>query len=272
MSLKPSKTKHLTSQIFKNPFKEHTTYVSNEYTFKLKDFDGPLDLLLSLVKDKKINILDINLLEIATQYLDIIHQLKEDEVDIAGEYLVMATTLLKLKTNMLLKDPSEMDQEIEEVKQKLISDLVEYQQFKEIRDTLKSLELERQDIFIKKPSNIDEFIVDTTDERLDGHSNPTKLIMVLRKMFERVYAQRLRQTKIESFKVTPADQIVIIKKLLRENDRLTFEQVFTVPSIKHFVVTLLAILDLSRQQFIHIHQDEQFGEILITKGEGYHEK
>ncbi|QGZ97304.1 segregation/condensation protein A [Mycoplasma sp. NEAQ87857] len=246
----------------------------SDYKFtisNLDNFDGPLDLILALVKDKKINILDINLLEIATQYIEIINQLKENEIDIAGDYLVMAATLLQLKAKMLLQEPEELE-EIEEEKQELIQQLVEYQQFIDVRDTLKTFETKRQDIFIKKPSNVEEFMVDDSSTRLDGHSNPMKLITTLRMMFERVYAKKLRTTSLKPFKLTPEDQFDFIKNLVLTNDKVSFEQVFNVPSIQHFVVTLIAILDLARQQFLTINQDSEFGEIWLTKKEVVDEK
>ncbi|MFV8414285.1 segregation/condensation protein A [Mycoplasma sp. Sp48II] len=245
----------------------------SEYTFQLQDFDGPLDLLLSLIKDKKISIFDINLVELADQYLKIINQLKDSEIDIAGDYLVMAATLLKIKASMVLQDP-EADEpaEVVEEKKKLIQQLVEYQQFKEIKEALRTFESDREDMFIKAPSNVDDFIVDSDDSRLDGHSNPVKLISVLRKMFERVYAQHLRTTKLETFNLSPSDQFPFIKKLLKEHEILTFEMVFTQPSLNHFVVTLLAVLVLAKQQVLVIEQKEEFGEITIKRGELYNEK
>ncbi|TNK87469.1 segregation/condensation protein A, partial [Mycoplasmopsis pullorum] len=89
---------------------------------KLDDFDGPLDLLLSLVQDKKIDILQVNLVELATQYLNIINNLKENDIDIAGDYLVMAATLVQLKAKMILSDPVEKVQ-VEEDKNLILQRL-----------------------------------------------------------------------------------------------------------------------------------------------------
>ncbi|UUD36014.1 segregation/condensation protein A [Mycoplasmopsis citelli] len=243
----------------------------NEYTFKIKQFDGPLDLLLSLIKDKKMSIFDVDVADLATQYLQIIAQLKENEIDIAGDYLLMAATLIQLKAKMVLQEPEAVE-ELKQEKESLIQQLVEYQQFKDIKEALKTFQFQREEIFIKKPSNIDQYIVDTDDSRLDGFSNPTKLITTLRKMFERVYAQKLRQTTLETIKLTPSDQFPFIKKLLAQNEKVTFEMVFNQPTIGHFVITLLAILDLARQQQLVIVQEEQFGDIYIQKGSEFNEK
>ncbi|WP_322900776.1 segregation/condensation protein A [Mycoplasmopsis felis] len=243
-----------------------------EHTFKLNDFNGPLDLLLELIKNKKIHIKDVNLIELATQYIQIIDEIKEMEIDIAGEYLVMAATLINLKTKMMLQEPGEINEEIEEEKKLFIQDLIEYEHFKKIREALKTFQNDRNDIFIKKPSSYDEYIVDEDNSKLDGHSSSLKLINVLRKMFERVYAQNLRQTKIEKFNLTPSDQFPFIIELLKNNEIVTFEMVFNQPSLNHFAITLIALLDLSRQQILKIKQEGEYGDITITKGENFNER
>ncbi|WP_245579603.1 segregation/condensation protein A [Mycoplasma leonicaptivi] len=245
---------------------------NSEYKFKLNDFDGPLDLLLALVKEKKVNILDVNLVELATQYIEIIEQIKETEIDIAGDYLLIASTLIQLKAKIILQGPEEISEEVEEEKKAFLQDLIEYEQFKNIQQALKTFQDNRNNIFIKKPSNVDEFIQDTDNSRLDGHSNPITLIGVLRRMFERVYAKQLRKTKLEKFNITPSEMFPFIKELLRKKERVEFEEIFHQPSIQHFVITLIALLDLARQQFLEIKQDNQFDIIYIIRGEEYNEK
>ncbi|MBT1379470.1 segregation/condensation protein A [Mycoplasma bovis] len=240
----------------------------NKFDIKLENFDGPLDLLLALVQEKNVNIMDVDVFELATAYLKIIEDLQENEIDVASDYLVMAATLLALKTKMLLFTP-EQKPEIEEDKRELLRRLYEYQQIKEVTKVLREHEESREEIFIKSPSNIDEFLVDDDKSALDGSSNPLKLITVLRKMFERTYAQQLRRTKLETFNLTPKDQIPFILNLFDSCDKVSFEMIFKQPSLNHFVITLLAVLDLSRRQIIRMYQDEQFGEIRFEKGPEY---
>ncbi|UUM19313.1 segregation/condensation protein A [Mycoplasma sp. 1018B] len=239
-----------------------------KYDIKLENFDGPMDLLLALVQDKNIDIMSVDLAELATEYLRIIDNLKENEIDVAGDYLVMAATLLALKTKMLLYTPEEKP-EIEEDKREILSRLYEYQQFKEISKALREQEGFRKEIFIKKSSNMDEFLIDDDKSLLEGHSNPLKLITVLRKMFERSFANQLKKTKLEHFNLTPKDQIPYILNLFDENENVTFEMIFNQPSLNHFVITLMAILDLARRQIIKLTQKEQFGIITFEKGENY---
>lgn len=102
------------------------------YEFNLQNYSGPLDLLLELVKDKKISILDINVLELANQYLKIINEIKNTNLDIAAEYLNYATIFIYMKAKYLSNKPEDIEIVTQE-KQKLINDLIEYKQFKEIK-------------------------------------------------------------------------------------------------------------------------------------------
>ncbi|BBA22459.1 segregation/condensation protein A [Mycoplasmopsis bovirhinis] len=245
---------------------------SSEYSFKIKEvFDGPLDLLLDLIKDKKIDIMNVDLIELATQYIEIINQIKESEIDVAADYLLMASTMVNLKAKLMLNDP-ETIQEVEEEKKVFLQDLIEYQQFKDIQLALKTFQENRNNIFIKKPSDIVGFILENDNSKLDGHSSPMTLISTLRRMFERVYAKELRKTKIEKINVTPAEIIPFIKDLLKQKERIEFEEIFSQPTIQHFVITLIALLDLARRQYLVINQVKQFDTIYISRGEYYNEK
>ncbi|QDY87653.1 segregation/condensation protein A [Mycoplasma anserisalpingitidis] len=240
----------------------------DNFDIKLDDFDGPLDLLLSLVQDKKISVFEINMAELATQYLQIINNLKDSDINIASEYLVMAATLIQLKSKLLLNSPEEKD-EVEIEKSNLLQQILEYKQFKEVSRTLKEKEELRDDIFIKEMSNLDQFILEKDNSKLDGTSNPVKLIMILRKMFERRFAQKLALAKLDTFKLTPKDQEGYIKNIFDNYENVTFDQIFNLPSLNHFVITLLALLDMARRQIIIIEQDEQFAELRFKRGPEY---
>lgn len=234
------------------------------YEFNLQNYSGPLDLLLELVKDKKISILDINVLELANQYLKIINEIKNTNLDIAAEYLNYATIFIYMKAKCLSNKPEDIEIVTQE-KQKLINDLIEYKQFKEIKNALSTFQKSRQEIYIKKPSNVDEFIIESDSSRLDGHSSITTLISTLRKMFERVFAQELRKANFSTVKINSADQIKFIKNVFGQRSEVKFEEIFTQPSLTHFVITLIALLDLARQQFLTLKQDSQYGEIKILR-------
>lgn len=239
--------------------------MQEEVKIQIENFDGPLDLLLSLVKDKHMDIFTIDLSELATAYLNLINQLKHTNIDLASDYLVMAATLIQLKAKMLLENPSQKE-EVEKEKKDLLTQLAEYQQFKKISQELRSKEEKRQSIFIKETENYDDYALPVDETRLDGKSDAIKLIMVMRKMFERTNAQKLRETTIAKFHLSPEDRRIEILELFK-NGNPTFEDIFSVPSIEHFVVTLITLLDMARKQEVILEQDDQFGEIRIIKGE-----
>lgn len=236
-----------------------------ELNLQLKNFDGPLDLLLSLVRDKHMNLLEIDLAELATEYLKMIDVLKDQDIDLASEYLVMAATLLQLKAKMLLERPDQQE-EVKKEKEDILRQLAEYQQFKKISNDLRNKEELRKGIFIKAVSNYSPFAYEVDETKLDGKSDAIKLIIALRKMFERVNASKLRETTIEKFNLSPADRRLELIKLFKSKDDVTFEDIFSVPSMNHFVITMLTILDMSRRQELILNQDNQFGEIKIQKG------
>ena len=241
---------------------------SDRISFKLDNFDGPLDLLVALVKEKNIDIFDVDLIELTNQYLEIIKNLKPNDFDMASEYLVMAATLIHLKARMILQDP-EVEEEVRKEKKRLLEQIAEHQKFKEIGITLREKEYDRQNLYEKEPEDLSEFIRETDDSVLDGHANSSRLIAVLRKMFERTYAEIIRNVTITTVAVSPEEMKKRIIKLFSERDEVSFEEIFSVPSVGHFVITLLAVLDLARQQIIKMEQDEIDGLIKFSRGIEY---
>ena len=241
---------------------------SDRISFKLDNFDGPLDLLLALVKEKNIDIFDVDLIELTNQYLEIIKNLKPNDFDMASEYLVMAATLIHLKARMILQDP-EVEEEVRKEKKRLLEQIAEHQKFKEIGITLREKEYDRQNLYEKEPEDLSDFIRETDDSVLDGHANSSRLIAVLRKMFERTYAEIIRNVTITTVAVSPEEMKKRIIKLFNERDEVSFEEIFSVPSAGHFVITLLAVLDLARQQIIKMEQDEIDGLIKFSRGSEY---
>ena len=236
----------------------------NELKFKLENFEGPMDLLLTLVKEKKMDIHDIDLSKLASEYLKLIDKLKTKNIDLASEYLVIASTLIQIKAKLILNNPEE-EKSIEKDKQELLKQLIEYQKFKEISKSLKDKEEQRRDFFIKKTHDYANFKQEEDPSKLSGSSDMIKLIMSLRKMFERVNANRLRQTTIEKFNLSPATRRLQLIELFKQKNP-TFEEIFSVPTLNHFVVTMLTILDMARKQEVILIQEEQFGDIKIRKG------
>ena len=253
---KEAKSKEKQDKKNKKTFENVT---EEKYSFKLSNFDGPLDLLVSLIKDKNIDIFEVDLAELASQYLEIIKNLQDNEFDIASEYLVMAATLLQLKARMLLQDP-EVEEEVKQEKKRLLEQIAEYEKFKEISKTLRDKENERKDLFGKPQDDLTDFIRETDD---------SGLVVTLRKMFERTYAELIRNVTITTVAVSPEEQKKRIIELFRNRNEVSFKEIFDVPTKGHFVITLLAVLDLARQQIVIMVQLENEGIIKFTKGVEY---
>lgn len=243
---------------------------TNDKQFSLGEFSGPLELLLELIKKKNVDIFDVDMVELANQYLQIIEDLQAKDIDVASEYLVMASELIYIKARLILADP-EVEEEVEEDKMKILRLIAEYQEFKNISKTLKEKELDRKNIYIKEASDVEAFIKEIDEAALDGFGTTSKLIMTLRRMFERNFAEKLRKIKLETFNLSPSERKVQIRALIKtvNQDIIPFNLLFTVPSLNHFVITLIAILDMSRNQELILEQDEQFEEIIIRKGAMY---
>ncbi len=243
---------------------------SSDINFSLGAFNGPLDLLLELIKKKNVDIFDVDLVELATQYLKIIEDLQEKDIDVASEYLVMASELIYIKARLILADPEEV-KEVEEDKMRILRLIAEYEEFKKISQNLKIQEAKRNEVYIKKPSNTDGFIKEIDEAALDGYGTTSKLIKTLRKMFERNYADKLRKIKLETFNLSPAERREQIIEIINglNSDIIPFEKLFSVPSLNHFVITMIAILDMSRREELVLEQDHQFDEIIIRKGVNY---
>ena len=134
-----------------------------EYAVKIHEFEGPLDLLLHLIKESKVNIYDIKIEDITNQYLRYINQMERLDLNIASEYLVMASELIEMKSKMLLpKYEEDDDEELEDPRELLINRLIEYQKYKDMTETFRDLESLRKEIYTKTPSSLKEY----TQERL----------------------------------------------------------------------------------------------------------
>ncbi len=230
------------------------------YKVKLEVFEGPLDLLLHLIQKNEINIFDIPIALITEQYLDYLRLMKVLNLDIAGEYLLMASTLLHIKSKMLLPNPSSEDeQEEEDPRAELVRRLLEYQKYKEA-----ALELDKRprldrDVFIRLNTEQD---LKTPEERLEG--NLFELIEAFRQVLERLKPERFHEVILDPLNVE--DRIEEILTILRnENRSLAFHNLIPEGSSLRFViVTFLAILEMVKMGLIRIFQATVFETIRIS--------
>lgn len=231
------------------------------YVTKINEFEGPLDLLLHLIKKSNIDIYDISLSDITDQYLEYIHQMEELNLDIASEYLVMATELLEYKSRSLLPKKIEDDKE-EDPKEELIKRLVDYKKYKEITSEFKKLEDIRSEIYTKTPSNINEY-----DEKVINNSelSVNDLISAFKKFIDRKEYEKPLNTKITTKELSVSDRIIKIKEILKTKNEVNFIDLFDKLTKEYVVVTFLSILEMSKNKEIEIKQDNNFGNIIIKE-------
>ena len=237
-----------------------------DYCIKINEFEGPLDLLLHLVKISNINIYDININEITIQYLNYIHKMEELNIEVASEYLVMASTLMEIKSKSLL--PNEQEKEVieeedeETTRENLIQKLVEYQRYKEITKDFKELELRRKEIYTKAPSKLNEMMnqkfINDTDITLDD------LMLAFKKFLERKDKEKPIHTKVTSKEYSVRKRKNDIKNYLLQNGKAEFTELFTEYNKGYIVVTFMSILELAKEEAVILTQEENFDKIMIS--------
>ena len=238
------------------------------HNFVINDFEGPLDLLLHLIKTSKMDIYDISIEEITKQYLDFIKDMQELNLDIASEYLVMASELIELKSKLLLPNNNDLgeDEYEEDPKEALINRLLEYKKYKDMIDTFKELELSRKDIFTKDPINLSEY----TDHEVNnnGEVSLEDLLNALNEFLKRKEDEKPRETKVTKKELSVTDRTVQIRDILKKKRKVSFFDLFEIKTKEYVVVTFLSILEMAKFGEISIVQENNFNNILITTKEG----
>ena len=231
--------------------------------FKLEVFEGPLDLLLHLIKENKMDIFDIEIESITKQYLDYIHKMKEQNLDIASAYLVMASELTLIKARMLLPRPKVDEEETEEEdpREELVARLLEYQAYKEITKTLKENESKRQEIHTKLPENINNYIEENTI--ITGEGSLDLLVDAFKKFLVRKSEEKPLSTKVTMKEITVSSRKLEIKSILKKEKKVSFFKLFPVSTKEYIVATFLAILDMARNKELLIKQEELFSDIIV---------
>ena len=230
------------------------------YEVTIDNFSGPLDLLLHLIKQSKMDIMNIKLEIIIDEYLEYINKMSEMNLDIASSYLVMASELLEIKSKMLLPK-EEDDEEEEDPKERLINRLILYQQYKDQIDSFKELETERGTYYTKIPSNLDEYQTDEkkaliTDVTLDD------LVKAFEEFLNRIDLEKPVHTKVTKKELSVEDRIVNIKSRFKKQKRIDFFDLFEIKSKEYVVVTFLAILEMAKNRELIIYQEDNFDNIV----------
>lgn len=235
-----------------------------DYSIKINEFEGPLDLLLHLIKQSNISIYDIDIFEITKQYLDYINKMEELNINVAASYLVMAAELMEIKSKSLLPTPEEDEESLEEEeisKEALINKLVEYQKYKDMTDKFKYLESERQNIFIKAPERISNYVENTITN--DGDTSIDDLVDAFKKFLERKDKEKPLTTKITTKEYSVKERKKNIRNILKEKKKVVFTELFEEHNTSFIVVTFLSILEMTKEKEVIIRQDANFKDILI---------
>ena len=230
-----------------------------EYKFKINDFEGPLDLLLHLIKESEMEITNIEIVKLTDQYLKFINDMKDMNLDIASEYLVMASELAYLKSKSLLPIKDEEKEEYEEAKEDLINRLIEFKQYKEISSKFQYLEEKRKDIFTKAPSSLKEYSDSKT--MIGDGVTLENLLEAFQKFLERKQSLEPLLTKITTKEFSVDDRISEIRSLFKTKERLEFFELFDNFSKPYVVVTFLSILEMAKNNELIITQENNFDKI-----------
>jgi segregation and condensation protein A len=246
------------------------------YSVKIDAFEGPLDLLLHLINRLEIDIYDIPVAQITEQYLFYIKTMTELKLDVASEFLVMAATLLAIKSKMLLpkheEEVNELDPELtfeEDPRDELVERLIEYRKYKEAAHDLKSMEEERGLMFTKPPSDLSDFAKENLPEKSELNITLYDMLAAFQKLLRRKKLQRPLATKIARQEVSIETRMTEIMDELRLiKGKRNFNDLFPYPAKEHIVVTFLAVLELIKRKEIDVEQDENFGDIFVHAIEG----
>ena len=236
------------------------------YQVKLQVFEGPLDLLLYLIKKNEVDIYNIPVATITQQYVDYLNMMELLDLNIAGEFLVMAATLMQIKSRMLLPQEERPPEEVEEPdpREELVQRLLEYQRFKEVARHLAALEWQRRHVFVRTPT-ADGLPVPAPAE---GAPHFEASLFDLLTAFSHVLttASKDQLYEIVHDEVTVEHKVHELLHLLLKQTSLTFEQLFASSRTRlEIIATFLALLELVRLKEVSARQDALFGPIVIVR-------
>ncbi|USS86614.1 segregation/condensation protein A [Fructilactobacillus cliffordii] len=235
----------------------------------LTDFDGPLELLLHLIKDSEMDIYDINIKEITDQYFKYLQKMKETQLEVAGEFFVMAAKLMHIKSQWLLAEEIDDDQEEEDPRADLVEQLLEYKRYQQASHRLQKRERQQQKLHTIIPSRRNQ------DVEIAAHEFE---VMVLQNAWQRII-RRKRQVnvgplnQIEEWRFSLADQAAFIIDQVQQNPTqpLFFSQLFSPRSEPEEIVTdFLAVLTLAKQQVVRITQTQGKTNFIIESRKNKH--
>jgi len=232
------------------------------YHLKLNIFEGPMDLLLFLIKKEEIDIYDIPIAKIIREYLEYLEFMRNLNLEIAGDFIFMAATLMKIKAQMLLPVYVGEDEEFEDPREELVRNLLEYQKFKEASRDLKEFEDKRQKLFTRKNFEDVEY---KSEYELCDDVTMFDLISVFYRIMNKDKESLRYYVDREEFSLE--DQIQYILFRIKDKDKISFSSlIFEFKENIKRILTFLAILELAKQKVVSLFQSEPFHDIWLSKG------
>lgn len=242
----------------------------DEYKVELDVFEGPLDLLLYLIKKSEVDIYDIPIVQITNQYMDYMNLMRMLDLNIAGEFIVMAATLMMIKSRMLLpvEERPEEEEEEDDPRWDLVRQLVEYKKFKDAAADLQKKEFYQENVFDLYSENVE---LDDEDAGVDlGDIGIFDLISAFKEVLARARPEEIAEISAERY--TTADKMSAILAQLKQCKQVAFNRLFGEQASRHEIVcTFLALLELIRLNQIRVRQEQHFGAIAITAMDDDHE-
>lgn len=242
---------------FNDPKAQIVRGTSDDLKIKIGDFAGPLDLLLFLIKQERADIFDIPIARITEKYLEYIRLMKRLDISVAADFLVMAATLIEIKSRMLLpRDPvAEGEEEFEDPRQELVDRLMEYEKFKTAAGMLYERSTIEQAIFTRGPIESD-----------DNNAEIDASVFDLLTVFQKIVARHVDEIKMEIHReeVSLSDMIKTLKARLREIGEVSMLEFFDEMHTKRELVTaFIAVLEIVRTESVKLTQSKTFGDILL---------
>ena len=242
-----------------------------EIAYKLNVFEGPLDLLLHLIEKNKVDIYDIPIVTITEQYLAYVSEMQEQDMDVMSEFLVMAGTLLQIKSKMLLPREETEEEEEEDPRAELVRRLLEYKMYKYAALELKDMELDASHNLYKKPTipkEVEEYREEVDPAELVDGLTLSKLNdifrSIMRKQVDKIDPIRSKFGTIEKEEINIEDRMVQTREEVRGLKGINFRTLLeTQPTRMNIIITFMSILELMKVGAITIRQEETFGEIVI---------
>ncbi|MGH7570938.1 MAG: segregation and condensation protein A [Gemmatimonadota bacterium] len=236
------------------------------------DFEGPIDLLVYLVQKNEVDVYDIPIALITEQFLGVLEAMSPERLESAGEFLLMAATLMRIKAQMLLPRPEpEDDEEIEDPRRELVMMILEYQQFREVADQLKDREAAQREVFPRGDlmdgllQGLPE-LEDTVDEAPGRRATLGDLLKAFAEVMEQ--AARERVHRLDPVGVTIEEKVRFVRARLKDEGRTSFRDLFVAGEPRsHWIVTFVALLEMAREGELRLRQGDRFGEIHVYAAE-----